>query len=165
MIRLLVSITGKWFYLAAATGLVICWGMKETVKHTFWMAVDGIRRSYAWIRGNTYTSTRVMSEHRKEDIWKLGMSLSWMGSLMVCAIYKEGLYKVDDLLNGRYNEFAMGFLLIYGFYCLYQDRHWIRTALICLVLYVLGGVLCQHMLDGLQRTEFELAHRDRKSVV
>lgn len=158
IIRLLVSVTGKWFYLASATGLVICWGMKETIKHTFWMGVDGVKRGVAWIRGTSYTPSRVMADSRKADIWKLGMALSWMGSLMVCAIYKEGLYKVDDLLNGRYNEFVIGILVIYGFYCLVQDRHWIRTVLICLVLYALGGALCQHVLDGLQRTTFELSH-------
>ncbi len=158
MIRLLVSVTGKWFYLAAATGLVICWGMKETIKHIFWMSVDGIKRNHAWIRGSTYTPSRVMAGQGKEDIWKLGMSLSWIGSLMVCAIYKEGLYKVDDLFNGRYNEFVMGILLVYGFYCLLQDCHWVRTVFICLVLYAFGGMLCQHVLEGLQRTSFELAH-------
>lgn len=158
LIRLLVSITGKWFYLASATGLVICWGMKETIKHTFWMGVDGIKRGIAWVKGIEYTSSHVMVETQKADIWKLGMALSWMGSMMVCAIYKEGLYKVDDLLNGRYNEFAMSILIIYGFYCLLQDRHWIYTALVCVTLYAAGGVICQHVLDGLERTEFELAH-------
>lgn len=157
-LRLLISITGKWFYLAAATGLVICWGMKESVLHIFRMAWDSLKRVLSWIRGKAYTPVRVMNEQRKADIWMLGVSLSWMGSIMVCAIYKEGLYKVDDLLNGRYNEFVMGILILYGFYSLVQDKHWIRTALACLVLYLLAGALCQYTFDELQRTDFELAH-------
>ena len=158
ILRLLISITGKWFYLAAATGLVICWGMGDLLKHLFWMTVDGARRAAAWLRRKEYAGVRVMAEHRREDVWKLGVLLSCTGSFPVCAIYKEGLYKVDDLVNGRYNEFVAGVLIVYGFYCLLEDRHWLRTALICLALYLAAGALCQYVLNEVQRTEFELGH-------
>lgn len=158
LLRLLISITGKWFYLASTTGLIVCWSMKDLIQKVFWMFVDSLKRMAAWVRKKEYRPGRVTVQSRKEDIWLMGAALSWMGSVMVCAIYKEGLYKVDDLLNGRYNEFVMGILIVYGFYRLLQDRHWLRTALICLVLYLLAGALCQYTLDELQRTDFELAH-------
>ncbi len=158
VVRLSVSITGKWFYLVAATGLVACWGMKEFIKHVFWMAVDGVRRSVAWFRQKDYVRKEILLKCPEENIWKLGVILAWMGSFMVCAIYKEGFYKVDDLVNGRYNEFAAGILIIYGFYSLLEDRRWIRTLLVSLVLFVAAGALSQYAFNELQRTEFELAH-------
>ena len=77
---------------------------------------------------------------------------------MVCAIYKEGFYKVDDLVNGRYNEYVIGILLVASMDSLLKDKKWLRTACICVVLYILAGVLCQTAFDEIGRTDFELSH-------
>lgn len=77
---------------------------------------------------------------------------------MISAIYKEGFYKNDDLFNGRYVEFTIGFLLLYSLERLLNDKKWVRKALLCMVLYIAAGRLCQYAIDELGRTEFELAH-------
>ena len=84
--------------------------------------------------------------------------MAWFGTFLISALYKEGFYKNDDLFNGRYVEFTVGFVLLYGFYRLLIDKKWVRTAVLYVILYIAAGKLCQHLVDGLQRKEFELAH-------
>ncbi len=158
LLRLGISMMGKWFYLASATGLVVCWGMKESIRHVFRAVLDFFGSVRAALTGRGHTHSRIFAEHLREDVWFLGVSLSWMGSFMVNAIYKEGFYKTDDLFNGRYNEFVLGILILYSFFCLLEDKSWLRCFIISLVLYILAGVLCQYWLDKVQRTQFELAH-------
>lgn len=157
LIRLGVSMTGKWFYLAAGTGLVICWGLKDFIKNAFWMLVYGVKELGNAARGKTKEGGSGYLYDRKH-IWLFGVSLAWLGTFMVCAIYKEGLYKVDDLVNGRYNEYVLGSLIVCSFYSLLADKKWVRTFVIGVVLYILAGVLCQYVFDELGRTDFELCH-------
>ncbi len=158
LIRLGVSITGKWFYMVAVTGLVICWGLKDIIKHAFWTVIESIQCMISALKGKEYTGKRILNEKIKDNIWLLGVFLVFIGTFMICAIYKEGLFKNDDLVHGRYNEFLMGIMLIYSFYSLCKDKHWIRTLIISLVLFGLAAVLCEHTLTELKRTEFELCH-------
>lgn len=94
----------------------------------------------------------------KDRIWLLGVLFAWFSTFMISSIYKEGLYKNDDLVNGRYTEFVLGFVLLYGLYRLLNDKKWVRSFIIFMILYILGGRLCQYAWDELQRKEFELAH-------
>lgn len=234
LIRLGISITGKWFYMAAVSGLVACWGIWGLFKNAWMLLKDSVRQwkksagKYKYdgdkeeiadkcgtedavskcdaetsakesgintacsdvtcgnVQVNTdseeeaetgvkadeiaaYCESDKMRENiceeylKNDDIWKeriwfLGVFLAWFGTFMISAIYKEGLYKNDDLFNGRYVEFTIGFVLIYGFYCLINDKSWVRTAAIYMVLYIAAGKLCQYAVDELQRKEFELAH-------
>lgn len=93
-----------------------------------------------------------------DRIWFLGVLFAWFSTFMISAIYKEGLYKNDDLVNGRYTEFVLGFVLLYGLYRLLYDKKWVRTAVVFVLLYILAGRLCQYAWDELERKEFELAH-------
>ena len=212
LIRLGISAVGKWFYMAAASGLVVCWGIWGLFKNAWAFLKDGISRLETLYgkggcsdRGATPESIGGLgddgdsqsngssdkreayevgtarkeetlgndavvkettafgdSENRvdlwKERIWFLGVLLAWLGTFMISAIYKEGLYKNDDLFNGRYVEFTVGFLLLFGFYCLLNDKKWVRTAALYMVLYIAAGYMCQYTLDILQRKTFELAH-------
>lgn len=143
LIRLGISIVGKWFYLASATGFVICWGIAGLCKNAWLLCRDVLKRTYASIR---------------ERVWLLGVFLAWLSTFMISAIYKEGFYKNDDLFNGRYVEFTIGFLLLYGLNCLINDKKWVRKVLLVMVLYIAAGHLCQYAIDEIGRTEFELAH-------
>ena len=157
-LRLGISITGKWFYMAAATGLVICWGIKDLFKQMFWWCVENAQCMITTIKGGTYTGKRIINDKFKDNIWFFGLFLAFAGTFMICAIYKEGLFKNDDLVHGRYNEFLVGIMLIYSFYVLYKDKHWIGTTVISLALFLAGAALCQHTLTELKRTEFEMCH-------
>ena len=139
LIRLGISMTGKWFYMASVSGLVVCWG------------IFGLFR-------NAFLLLRNRKEWKIEQIWLLGVLLAWFSTFMISSIYKEGFYKNDDLVNGRYTEFVLGFVLLYGLYQLQNDKKWVRTLAVYMVLYILAGVLCQYAWDELQRKEFELAH-------
>lgn len=158
IVRLGISITGKWFYMASTTGLVICWGIKDIFKHMFWMVYETIKCAILALVGKEYKGHKALGIKLKEDIWLLAVFFAYIGTFLICAIYKEGLYKVDDLVHGRYNEFLMGIMIIYSFYSLYKDKHWIRTLLISIALYCIAGAICQYTFDELQRTEFELCH-------
>lgn len=158
LIRLGTSIVGKWLYLAAATGLVICWGMRDLFINAFWMTVDSVKRLLCAIRKKGNGTLKRLENDYKEHIWFLGVFLAWIGTFLICAIYKEGLYKVDDLMNGRYIEYVIGILIIYSVDRLLSDKHWFIMLLVCLILYLIGGWYCQYVYDILQRTEFAPSH-------
>lgn len=143
LLRLGISMVGKWFYLASVSGFVICWGIIGLFQNAFFLCRDTLRRTF--------------TAHR-ERLWFLGLLLAWFSSFMISAIYKEGFYKNDDLFNGRYVEFTIGFLLLYSLNCLINDKKWVRKALLIMVLYIAAGHLCQNAIDVVGRTEFELAH-------
>lgn len=175
ILRLGISIVGKWFYLAAATGLIICFGMKDMLKHGFWMTVFSVQTAWRTMTGKKQQieageqvaeeqvteKSRTKAEdyiYDKKNIWLFGVFLAWAATFMVCAIYKEGFFKVDDLVNGRYNEYVIGILLVVSMDSLLKDKKWLRTACICVILYLLAGVLCQTVFDEIGRTDFELSH-------
>lgn len=196
LIRLGISIAGKWFYLAAASGLVVCWGIYGLFKNAVLLFGENIslmvgvhnrrnRRGAANTEADSAVSVGITPAAKTPDntitgvsqlisttsggvtlhdtictdrIWLFGVLLAWFSTFMISAIYKEGLYKNDDLFNGRYVEFTIGFLLLYSLNCLINDRKWLRTAAVSVILYIGAGYLCQYAVDELQRTEFELAH-------
>lgn len=191
MIRLGISIAGKWFYLASASGFVICWGIAGLFKNLFVLCKDIIKNMFgrrgegqisaaakhaedtsAEFEKTAGDSTAMVEETAVESIvqletcntpvrerlWFLGLLAAWFSTFMVSAIYKEGFYKNDDLFNGRYVEFTIGFLLLYSLNCLINDKKWVRKALLVMVLYIAAGHLCQYAIDEIGRTEFELAH-------
>ncbi|MBD5524274.1 MAG: hypothetical protein HDR04_07625 [Lachnospiraceae bacterium] len=195
LIRLGISIVGKWFYLASVSGFVICWGIAGLFKNFFILCKDIVshkigRRREQDTNKTTVTfvesatqSEKTMAENVadmpeefeeipaqrvamsgnyvvpvQERIWFLGLLAAWLSTFMISAIYKEGFYKNDDLFNGRYVEFTIGFLLLYSLNCLTNDKKWVRKALLVMVLYIAAGHLCQYAIDELGRTEFELAH-------
>ncbi len=148
LIRLGISITGKWFYLASVSGFVICWGIAALFKNAVLLCMD---------------SLKLLFRRREDDmpgmrIWLFGLFLAWFSTFMISAVYKEGFYKNDDLFNGRYVEFTIGFLLLYSLNCLINDKKWVRRVLLVMVLYIAAGHLCQYVIDELGRTDFELAH-------
>lgn len=158
--RLGVSMAGKWFYMAAASGLVACWGIWGLFKNVWYLLRDSIAQ-LKLVYGKKAqeeagSSDRI--EGLEEHIWLFGVFLAWFGTFMISAVYKEGFYKNDDLFNGRYVEFTVGFVLLYGFYCLLNDKKWVRTAVLYVILYIAAGKMCQYLVDELQRKEFELAH-------
>lgn len=157
LIRLGISVVGKWFYLASATGFVICWGIAGLCKNVWLLCRDAFIRTFRRFRGQKETENADISLVR-ERLWFLGMFLAWFSTFMISAIYKEGFYKNDDLFNGRYVEFTIGFLLLLGLNCLINDKKWVRKVLLVMVLYIAAGHLCQYAINELGRTEFELAH-------
>lgn len=158
IIRLGISIVGKWFYLASATALVVCWGIRDLLIHAFRMTIDAMKCAISVFTARPYVKRKVMAEKAPEDLWFFGVFLSFAGTFMISAIYKEGLYKVDDLVNGRYVEFLIGILIIYSFNSLIHSKRWILNALLYYVLYFLAAVLCQYTLNELGRTSFEICH-------
>lgn len=160
LIRLGISIVGKWFYLASATGFVICWGIAGLCKSACLLCRDVMRRIWRGYRRKEEEAVRSDGDAALlcERIWLFGVLMAWFSTFMISAIYKEGFYKNDDLFNGRYAEYTIGFLLLYGLNCLINDKKWVRKVLLVMVLYIAAGHLCQYAIDEIGRTEFELAH-------
>lgn len=174
LIRLGISITGKWFYLASASGFVICWGIAALFQNAWLLGMDSLKHMFhrQARREETVSVAETALQPaggtgdcavREEDmlrtrIWLFGMFLAWFSTFMISAVYKEGFYKNDDLFNGRYVEFTIGFLLLYSLNCLINDKKWVRKVLLVMVLYIAAGCLCQYAIDEIGRKEFELAH-------
>lgn len=158
LIRLGTSIVGKWFYLAAGSGLVICWGMRNLIVNAFWIMVDCVRRAVSALLGKKDRGLKRLGADPAMHLWFFGVFLAWAGTFMICAIYKEGLFKVDDLIHGRYIEYTIGILLIYSVDILMAEKHWLLMLGICAAMYGAAGKYCQYVYDELQRTHYELAH-------
>ncbi len=158
LIRLGTSIVGKWYYLAAATGLVICWGLRDLFLNAIFLAVDGCKRFVAVLRGREHTISSKIQEDFEKHLFLFGMFLSFASAFMINALYKEGFYKVDDLINGRYVEYLIGFVLVYSIERMLADRYWLWYWTAFLVAYLVAGAYCQYAFDELQRTEYELIH-------
>lgn len=158
LIRLGTSIVGKWYYLAAATGLVICWGLRDLFLNAIFLAVDGCKRLVATLRGKEHIVSAKAREDFGEHLFLLGMFLSFASAFMINALYKEGFYKVDDLINGRYVEYLIGFVLVYSIERMLADRYWLWCWIVFFVAYLAAGAYCQYAFDELQRTEYELIH-------
>lgn len=149
-LRLLISITGKWFYLATASGLIICFAIWELGKNFIMTTVRGIRCLFRTASEKTVPTNEAM--------WLWGVFLSWLGVFSLSAIGMIGISRVDNLVYGRYHEFAAGILMLYGFYSLVKDRKWIRHLILFLVLYILAGWLCQDLLNDLHNRFYEVCH-------
>lgn len=158
MIRLGTSIVGKWYYLAAATGLVICWGLRDLFLNALFLLVDGVRRFVNALRGKAHVVSARMGQDFRAHIFLLGMFLSFASAFMICALYKEGFFKVDDLINGRYIEYLIGFALVYSVNRMLSDKHWFIFWLVCFGAYIAAGAYCQYAFDTIKRTEYELIH-------
>lgn len=159
--RLGVSMAGKWFYVAAASGLVACWGIWGLFKNVWFLlrdSIEQIKLAYAKEAQEGENESGHKIEGLEDHIWLFGMFLAWFSTFMVSAIYKEGFYKNDDLFNGRYVEFTVGFILMYGFYCLLNDKKWVRTTVLYVILYIVAGKMCQDLMDELQLKKFQITH-------
>ena len=158
LIRLGTSMLGKWYYLTAASGLVICWGLKDMIQNAVYVIADSCKRLWAALWGKEYIVSAELSEDFRGNIFLFGMFLSFAGAFMVSALYKEGLYSADDLFNGRYVEYLIGFLLIYSVDRILADRHWLGSLFLFVCIFIAASILCQRVLDLLGRTRFQKVH-------
>ena len=158
-LRLLISIVGKWFYLASASGLIICFGMWELLKKFVVLTVKGIKCLFYIIikKKDDYTLSE-SAGRAGTSIWLWGMFLSWLGVFSLSAIGMIGISRVDNLVYGRYHEFTMGILVLYGFYSLVKDKRWKRHLISFLVLYGLAAWLCQDLINDLKNRFYEVCH-------
>ncbi len=156
-LRFLISIAGKWFYIATASGLVICFGIWHLGGHFIKTSIKGISKiSYIW-KKNDEENLEPISCNRYA-IWLWGAFLAWLGIFGISAFAMSGIGRIDNLIYGRYQEFAVGILLLYGFYSLIKDRKWIRHMVFFVILYLLAAWLCQYLFNELENTTFVVSH-------
>lgn len=153
-LRLLISCAGKWFYLASASGLMVCFGILGLGKHFFVVLWDTLKRVWAVLCGRAVQT----AEQSGQNIWLFGMFLTWLGVFGISAMGMMGIDRVDNLLYGRYHEFAACFLFLYGFYVLIHDTKWVRHTILFVAMYLLVGWLCQYLFDELQNDTFVVVH-------
>lgn len=160
-LRFLISIAGKWFYLATASGLIICYGIWHMGKHFIKTSVKGIMGiSYIWTKSGYSGENKnmEMDVHKKNALWLWGAFLVWLGIFIISAFAISGIGRVDNLIYGRYHEFAAGILILYGFYSLDNDKKWVRHLIFFVALYLLAAWLCQYLFDELEISTFEEMH-------
>lgn len=152
-LRLLISFAGKWFYLASATGLIICFGMLSMGKHFIMITIKGVKRLICmWQKRDT------VSGCNRTDIWLWGAFLGWLGMFSLGALAMMGIGRVDQLIYARYHEFAAGIVILYGFYSLIKDKKWVLHFGVFLILYLAAGGLCQYLFDELQNSDYIAIH-------
>ncbi len=83
---------GKWFYMAAVSCLVACWGIWGLFKNIWYFLRDSIRQmklSYAKEAEEARNIPRIAG--MEERIWLYGVFLAWFGTFLISALYKGGL--------------------------------------------------------------------------
>lgn len=157
LLRFLISIAGKWFYIATASGLVICFGIWHLGGRFIKTSIKGISGiSYVWKKNDGKNMEPVPCN--RSAIWLWGAFLAWLGIFGISAFAMSGIGRIDNLIYGRYQEFAVGILLLYGFYSLIKDRKWIRHMALFIILYLLAAWLCQYLFNELENTTFVVSH-------
>lgn len=157
-LRLLISIAGKWFYIATASGLIICFAIWDLGRRFFCLLWDGARRMAYMVAGKAAALDGRVAPRTPEDVWYLGVFLAWLGTFGISAVYMTIIERVNDLVYGRYQEAAACFLFLYGFYVLLHDRKWLRHMAVFMAMYLLAAWLCQYLFDGLGTSDFERVH-------
>lgn len=145
-LRLIFSVIGKWLYLAASTGLLLFWGMRDLWYNMWHLLIEFIR------------DPRGQGNGDKSKLWKLAMLLAFAGTFSITAIYMSGIGRMDNLMYGRYNEFILGLYFTYSIYCFMKDEHWIKHLVIYTSVTFIMGWLCQYILNSVENTIFEPAH-------
>lgn len=156
-LRFLVSIAGKWYYLATASGFVICFALLDLSRRFVFVVRNYAKVGYRKIR-NLSERKEVHSAVTAENIWYFGVFLIWLGIFGVCVLYKIDIWRVDSLVYGRYQEAVAGLLLLYGFYVLFCDKKWLRHLCIFLCIYLLTAWICQNALMQAGSDSFQKVH-------
>lgn len=152
-LRLLISIVGKWFYLATASGLLICFGIWHMGIYFVKTSVKGIKEmAYLWKKEDKDINCN------RTAVWFWGAFLGWLGIFSISALAISGIGRVDNLIYGRYHEFTAGILILYGFYSLVKDTKWKQHLAIFVILYLLAAGMCQYILDELGNSVFAVNH-------
>lgn len=156
-LKFLVSIAGKWFYLAAASGLVICFALLDLSKRFVFVVRNYAKIGYRKIRNFSETK-EVDVTVTAENIWYFGVFLIWLGLFGVCVLFKIDIWRVDSLVYGRYQEAVTGILILYGLYVLFYDKKWLSHLCIFSIIYLLAAWICQNALIQAGGDSFQKVH-------
>lgn len=156
-LKFLVSIAGKWFYLAAASGLVICFALLDLSKRFVFVVRNYAKIGYRKIRSFSETK-EVDVTVTAENIWYFGVFLIWLGLFGVCVLFKIDIWRVDSLVYGRYQEAVTGILILYGLYVLFYDKKWLSHLCIFSIIYLLAAWICQNALNQAGGDSFQKVH-------
>lgn len=122
----IISVAGKFFYLFAASALLVYWGLKDAVVR----GVQAIREKVP----------------EKMCIW-LYFVLSLLMALGVNAIFCTFMGRTDGYIYGRYMEYTVGPILLMGLISLYENREKIWSLLAGGVLLLATGFLVKKYLE------------------
>ncbi len=127
----LVGISGKILYLGLATYGLFYWGIYALMKQAGRM-LRNIRHHAAVTRGELFAAF---------------LLLSVITQILIASVYLLTLGEVDDYTYGRYNEFLLPFVMVFGAFLLWKMRTrtvWSVTAVLALLqLIVTVGVVRQ----------------------
>ena len=126
LIQLLIAIMGKVFYLGLASFGTFYWFLGWSVKETVWLVIK------LWKKKECYI----------QNFLALFLLLSVIGEILISSIYMYGSVKVDCLLYGRYNEFLIPVVMVFGIAAMYRSKFLLRG-------WVQQGVLSGLMIPAL----------------
>lgn len=119
--QLLIAVTGKLFYLGLSSFGTFYWFLWWSVRETFRLLKK------IWQKKECYV----------QNFLAAFLLLSVIGEVLISSIYMHGSIKIDCLLYGRYNEFLIPVLMVFGIAAMYRSRR------------LLYGLLMQAALTGL----------------
>lgn len=121
IIQLLIGILGKVFYLGLASFGTFYWALIWSLKETILLLKK------IWKKRECYIQNWVA----------VFLFLSVVGEILISSIYMHGSVKVDCLLYGRYNEFLMPVLMVFGIAIMYRSKK------------LFQGMIMQGVISGL----------------
>lgn len=119
--QLLIAVTGKLFYLGLSSFGTFYWFLWWSARETFRLLKK------IWQKRECYV----------QNFLAAFLLLSVIGEVLISSIYMHGSVKIDCLLYGRYNEFLIPVLMVFGIAAMYRSRR------------LLYGLLMQAALTGI----------------
>ncbi len=111
---LLIGLMGKAFYLEAASFGTFFFALVWAVRETFFLFIHIKRKETCQLH----------------DLMGCFFFLSVMGELLISTIYMYDSQAVDCLIYGRYNDFLIPMLMVFGIGAMYQSRYLFRKVLL-----------------------------------
>lgn len=143
LVDLSLSVLGKLYYLGVSTFLFIFIG-------------------FTMVSGKLVSAFWQMKQNKKinisnENIFHVFLILSFLGTVMVSAIFKiffiftnrVTMHRGDEVMFGRYSEFMMGPLLLIGLTVLLDVKKYIREISVALFVLFICSIAVQYQLDFL----------------
>lgn len=139
IINLFMSAMGKYFYFGVATFLVGGVGVFTLLEESIKMVIAWRKRESTW-----------------QDIVKLFVILSFLGMFFITAIStmlnwenEKVIARVDIIFYGRYFEFVLGPVLLFGFITLLKWREHVKLIFANIIFFLIASIITNESVNSI----------------
>lgn len=158
LINFIQSLLGKLYYQATATFLIIMMPIIIAVTRSFQAAARGLR---SIVKPQTPQTDKKAAGWDRPAWMLLWVTAAFLIEVIIAALFKSDdvtNLRVTDILYGRYAEFAVGPLLLFGLVMVTEYRQYRREVRAIIILYCLGAFQLLFQLVNARRQFVDSIH-------